>query len=324
MVRHLPLLLLLTALVAPGLRAGEAPDLPADAPEQAGTGYDITPGTLHVFRYHCEAVQRWRSAGDELRFTTTRDWLFMLKGLEQDAETVTLLAKIYRIEARHRGPGIDVTIDSRARDDADPPHPLLAGLLAQDRVPLTLTVERATGTVIAVAGWQQVVERAQALFPAGFATRKLTPDATVVYGEPALARRWTAILSLPRGAAEAIPLGHPLSTTVERRWQGDRFTLHLPQETASVSVHARPKPVTMQITGLEGSGEAVLRDGALLRRRTQLAFTVTGEALGQGVAQTNEMTITVGRWTATASDAAPEADDDQPSEAGDEAAGDNE
>ncbi|MFW5698309.1 MAG: hypothetical protein ACOCYN_00510, partial [Planctomycetota bacterium] len=77
---------------------------------------------------------------------------------------------------------------------------------------------------------------------------------------------------------------------------------------------------TMQITGLKGSGEVVLDEGALLRRRTQLAFTVTGEALGQGVAQTNEMTITVGRWTATTTDPAPESDDDQPPAADDGAA----
>ncbi|MFW5750445.1 MAG: hypothetical protein ACOCZK_02240 [Planctomycetota bacterium] len=320
MVRHLSLLLLLAALGASPLGAGEAPAATTDGPAPDATGYDLAPGSLHIFRYHCEAVQRWRSAGDELRFTTTRDWLFMLKGLEQGPDTVTLLAKIYRIEARHRGPGVDVAIDSRAQDEDNPPHPLLAGLLAQDRVPLTLTVERSTGTVLAVDGWEQVVERAQALFPAGFATRKLTPEATVVFGEPALARRWTAILSLPRDTPEQVPLGHPLSTAVERRWQGDRFTLHLPQETASVSVHAQPKPVTMQITGLEGSGEVVLDEGALLRRRTQLAFTVTGEALGQGVAQTNEMTITVGRWTATTTDPAPESDDDQPPAADDGAA----
>lgn len=268
-------------------------------------GYRLQPGDAHLYAYHMEAKQELTSAGETIAYTTQRSWLVLLRCEAVTDHQATVVAQIYRIRARHRGPGIDIAVDDEPNDDETRPHPLLAGLLAPSRIPLTLTVDLTTGRVLEVSGHRAIQEAAQALFADGFTSPALNPGIEESYGAEAWKRRWTEMLALPTNDDETIDLAPMAGGQVRRRWNGSDFTLDLPEKPPEVTIHAEPKPVVLRLSELDGSGSITMRDGVLQERHTTLRYSVEGQAMTQAHRQQHTITWSLRRLAADDADSAP-------------------
>ncbi len=253
-------------------------------------GHRLQPGDAHLYAYHMESRQELTSAGETIAYTTQRSWLVLLRCDDVSDDEATVVVQIYRIRARHHGPGIDIAVDDEQTDDEARPHPLLAGLLAPSRIPLTLRVDLSTGRVLDVSGYQAIQEAARELFADGFTEPVLNPSIEESYGAEAWKRRWSEMLALPSAEDEIIDLAPIAAGQVRRQWSDHDYTLHMPTEPPQVTIHAEPKPVVLRLRSLEGSGSVTMRDGVLEERQATLSYTVEGQAMTQSHTQQHHVT----------------------------------
>lgn len=282
------LLLCGMALLTSGLWSADATTTTAAAPVP---GYAFTVGTTRHYAYSVKQTVGWDSAGDQLTYTSTLTWKFLLTVMEAAPERAVLSATILRVQATHDGPGSRRAVDSGAKGDQDGgDDPLLGHLLALEGAILSVTVDPRNGQVSAVQGGDAIVARINKRAPATTPgdPPPLDAAARATFSSEALGRIWSQLLALPSAAPTLVPLGPPLGGGVERVWQGSTYTLRLPAggERVSTTLVGDPTTVTAVLSDLRGTGgTSVGSDGLPGGGKGELAFQVTFQALTQPVTQ---------------------------------------
>lgn len=311
---------LIAALASGALASGALGAWGADAPlptvlgpaETATTpaanpsaGYTFTVNAAQLYAYSVKQTVAWTSAGDQLSYTSTLTWKFLLSVAEVTAERAVLNATILRVQATHQGPGSRRLVDSGAKDDQDgSDDPLLGHLLALNGSVLSVVVAPATGVVSEVRGGDAIIarinKRAPALTPGD--VPPLDAAARAAFSSEALTRIWNQLLALPTTAPTRVPLGPPLNGEVERAWQANStYTLRLPPgtERLAATLVGDPTPVSAVLSELSGSGSTSIittgKDLAADQNTTgvglpgpgkgELLFLLTFQALTQPVVQ---------------------------------------
>ncbi len=266
---------------------------PAAVPAAVG-GYAFTVGTEQVYAYSLKQSVAWSSAGDELTYTSTLTWKFILAVVEAAPERAVLEATILRVQATHDGPGSRRLVDSAAKDERDGrDDPLLGHLLALYGSVLTVVVIPATGAVSEVRGGDAIVARINKQSPATLPgdAPPLDAAARAAFSSEALGRIWSQLLALPSEQPGRVPLGPPLGGEIERVWQGSAFTLRLPAgvERLSANLMGDPTPVAAVLTELTGAGSTSVKDGLPGAGKGELGFLLTFQALTQPVVQRHRL-----------------------------------
>jgi hypothetical protein len=286
-----------TAGAAEGAPAGAAA---ATGPGPAAAGYQFAAGKTTLYTYDLSQQVEWQSAGDTLSYTSSVGWEFSLTPQQLASERCELAVVILHIAASHAGPAGSHLVDSRlpvdrnGRDD-----PLLGHLLALDGAQLTVVLDPRTGAVEAVRGGEEIVKRINQRFPAASEGEvpPLDAQSRAAYGSAALARLWGEMLALPAGdgVVQTVPLNGPLAGSIERSWQGARYTLSLPKGTEHLdgALFSDPTPVTASVSAVSGGGETVLRGGLPSTSSGELRFVVTLSALTQPVVQRHHLSWTL-------------------------------
>ncbi len=275
-----------------------APGAPG-APAEPTAGYQFATGKTTLYAYDLTQDVSWQSAGDTLNYHSTVGWEFSLSPQLVTPTRCELSVVILHLTASQNGPAGNHAVDSRlpvdrnGRDD-----PLLGHLLALDGAQLTVVLDPRSGVVAAVRGGEEIVKRINQRFPAAIEGDLPPLDASSreAYGPASLARLWSGLLALPGPAGEAqrVPLGAPLPGELERRWQGQRYTLSLPPGTSHLdgTLLLDPTPVTVSISELAGGGECSPRGGLPFTTGGELRYLITYSALTQPVVQRHQL-----RWS---------------------------
>lgn len=277
------------------LTAGEAPATTtpaATAPATATTGgYRFTAGANQFYVYSLKQTVAWGSAGDQLTFTSTLGWKFLLTVAESTPERAVLDATILRVQASHVGPGTRRAVDSKEKvgeDGGD--DPLLGHLLALNGAVLHLTIVPTSGLVTEVRGGDEIVARLNKRAPATTPgdPPPLDAPARAAFSSEALTRLWNQLLAQPVAGTTRVPLGPPLGGEIERVWEGATYRLRLPagSERLNATLVGEPTPVAAVLSELTGTGSAAVGSNGLPgAAKGDLAFSVTFQALTQPVVQ---------------------------------------
>lgn len=277
------------AVLTPGLWSADA--VPPPAATATPLTYAFAVGTTRHYAYSVKQTVGWDSAGDQLTYTSTLTWKFLLTVMEAAPERSVLSATILRVQATHDGPGSRRLVDSGAKgDESGHDDPLLGHLLALDGAILSVTVDPRSGQVSAVQGGDAIVARINKRAPATTPgdPPPLDAAARAAFSSEALGRIWSQLLALPSATPTPVPLGPPLGGTVERVWQGSTYTLRLPAggERLSTTLVGDPTPVSAVLSDLRGTGgTSVGGDGMPGAGKGELTFQVTFQALTQPVVQ---------------------------------------
>ncbi len=292
-------LALLLAVLAGRPLVTAAENAPAGA-GPAPAGYQFATGKTALYVYDLSQQVEWQSAGDTLSYASTVGWAFSLTPQLVTPERCELGVVILHVSASNAGPGASHAVDSRlAVDRNGRDDPLLGHLLALDGAQLTVVIDPRSGLVEAVRGGEEIVKRINQRFPPAVEGEAPPLDAQsrAAYGSAALARLWGEMLALPggEGAVQSVTLGGPVAGSVERRWQGSRYTLSLPTATPHLdgNLISDPTPVTASVSAVEGGGETALRGGLPFTSSGELRFTVTLSALTQPVVQHHHLSWTL-------------------------------
>jgi hypothetical protein len=266
----------------------------ADAP---AAGYQFVKDKTQLYAYDLSQQVDWKSAGDSLAYTSTVGWRFSLTPVVVGPDRCELSVVLLHVQASQTGPGSSHAIDSslpvdrNGRDD-----PLLGHLLALDGAILTVVVDPRTGVVTAVRGGEEIVKRINQRFPAAVDgdPPPLDASSTLAYGSASLARLWSELLAMPTAGSttQTVALTGPVAGTMERRWQGTHYTLGLPAGTEHIdgTLLQDPTPVSVTLSALTGSGDAVLTNGLPGSCRGDMSFILTLSALTQPVVQHHQLT----------------------------------
>lgn len=249
-------------------------------------------GPPRTYLYELKQQVAWESAGDRLAYATEVSWKVLLAGRGQRDGRCEVAATVLRVTASHRGPGSERRFDSAEEgDDA-----LLGHLKAVEGAVLTLAVEPRSGRVESVRGTETiaaaVARRAPDLADPG-APSPLAEAARQAYAPARLARLWSQLLARPGEAPERVPLGEPLAGEMQRRWNGEAWTLAGATDPLPVSFLADPTPVKGVVTGLRGAGANRQRDGWPGGAEGEMSFTLELEALTQPVRQEHRIAWTL-------------------------------
>lgn len=247
---------------------------------------------VRFYAWRTTQAVSWNSAGDALRFSSEITWKLALRCAAVEGGRMRLKATFITVTASHRGPGVEVSLDSATGAGGD--DQLLGHLLALVGKTLDLEVDRATGAVASVTGGEALIaainQRAPPAVPGD--PPPLDAGARAAYGPEALARLWSQILALP-GASSTVALPPPFAagSTIERTWKDLAWTVALPKDAAPAFELARdPTPVRGTVKGLSGSGTNSLAGGLPGRCEGRLAFTMVFDALTQAVDSQHELT----------------------------------
>lgn len=287
-MRHLLLVGLFT-IAACGLWSAEAP--PATTPAAtAQPGYTFTVGSNRFYAYSLKQTVGWNSAGDQLAYTSTLTWKFLLTVAEATPTRAVLNATILRVQATHEGPGSRRMVDSGAKDGEDGGDDALLGhLLALNGAVLNVVIDPTTGQVSDVHGGEAIIARINKRVPSAIPgdPPPLDTAARTTFSGEALARIWNQLLAQPSATPVRVPLGPPLQGEIERTWQGSTYTLRLPAgvERLNATLVGDPTPVSVVLSNLTGSGGTGVADGLPGPAKGDLAFTLTFQALTQPVLQ---------------------------------------
>lgn len=273
------------------LVAADTPAKTAPAATPTGSGYHFTVGTSQFYVYSLKQTVSWTSAGDQLTFTSTLGWKFLLTVAEVTAERAVLDVTILRVQASHVGPGTRRIVDSSLKigeDGGD--DPLLGHFLALNSAVLHLMVVPTTGQVTDVRGGDDIVARinARAKTKTPGDPPPLDAAARATFSSEALTRLWNQLLAQPVAGTTRVPLGPPLGGEVERTWEGATFRLRLPAgtERLNTTLVGEPTPVAAVLSELTGTGNtSVGSNGLPGAAKGDLAFLVTFQALTQPVVQ---------------------------------------
>lgn len=299
-MRHLLLVAALAWSIS-GLWSADAPVTTPATPPAATTaapqpGYAFTVGANRIYAYSVKQTVAWNSAGDELTYTSTLMWKFVLTVVEATPERALLSATILRIQATHEGPGSRRMVDSGAKDGQDDggDDALLGHLLALGGAILSVTVDPRTGQVSAVTGGDAIIARINKRAPATTPgdPPPLDAAARAAFSSDTLSRIWSQLLALPSASPVRVPLGPPLNGEVERTWQGSAYTLGLPAggERLATTLVGDPTPVAAVLSELRGSGSTSVDGGLPGGGKGELTFLVNFQALTQPVAQRHTLT----------------------------------
>lgn len=266
----------------------------------AAEGYRFS--TTQNLAYLSTVTQQvsWESAGDRLQYASTVSWKFVLLPVAVTPERAELAVTITRVTASHQGPGSARRVDSLLPADQDGHEdPLLGHLLELKGATLTVIVDPRSGAVAEVRGGDELVTRVNRRFPAAFPgdPPPLEGAAKAAFGSAALARQWSQLLALPGAEPQRVPLAQPLAGELERRWNGQTFTLALPAGVTHLDgeLVKDPTPVTARLAELAGSGRMELKDGVPQASGGDLRFTLTLNALTQPVIQRHQLTWSLTR-----------------------------
>jgi hypothetical protein len=261
-------------------------------------GYTFTVGANQLYAYSVKQTVAWTSAGDQLTYTSTLTWKFLLTVAEATPERAVLDVTILRVLATHDGPGSRRQVDSGAKDGLDgSDDPLLGHLLALNGSVLSVVVAPSTGVVSEVRGGDAIIARINKRAPALTLgdTPPLDAAARAAFSSEALTRIWSQLLALPSTAPTRVPLGPPLNGEVERTWDGSTYTVRLPMGTdrLTATLVGDPTPVSAVFSDLSGKGTTSITpagsqiDGAGLpgAGKGELSFSLTFQALTQPVVQ---------------------------------------
>ncbi len=283
------------APITGGLWSADAPPTPTPTVTPA-PGYAFTVGANRLYAYSVKQTVAWNSAGDELIYTSTLTWKFVLTVVEATPERALLSATILRIQATHEGPGSRRLVDSGAKDGQDDGgnDALLGHLLALNGAILSMVVDPRTGQVSEVTGGDAIIARINKRAPAATPgdPPPLDAAARAAFSSDALRRIWSQLLALPSASPVRVPLGPPLNGEVERTWQGFTYTLGLPAggERLQATLVGDPTPVSAVLSDLHGSGTTTVDGGLPGSGKGELAFSVSFQALTQPVAQRHTLT----------------------------------
>ncbi len=290
-MRGMPLIIGLLAVGLGWAWSAETPAAITATPTPAATEhYQFTVGATQVYAYSLKQSVTWSSAGDNLAYTSTLTWKFLLTVVEATPERAVLEATILRVQATHDGPGSRRLIDSSIKDEQDGrDDPLLGHLLALHGSVLTVVVAPATGEVSEVRGGDAIVARINKRSPAAVPGDPPPLDAAArsAFSSEALGRIWNQMLALPTAQPTHVPLGPPLGGEIERTWQGAAFTLRLPagKERLAATLVGDPTPVAAVLTELTGQGTTSVKGGLPGPGKGDLTFLLTFQALTQPVVQ---------------------------------------
>lgn len=297
MGRALLLILALSGSLAWNAEVPPAPSAPgptAKAPSTttplAAESYHFTVDARRLYAYSLKQTVGWNSAGDQLTYTSTLTWKFLLTVVEATPERAVLEATILRVQATHDGPGSRRVIDSNVKDDLDGrDDPLLGHLLALNGSVLTVVLAPATGVVSEVRGGEAIIARINKRMPAAIPgdPPPLDAAARAAFSSEALGRIWNQLLALPTTQPTRVPLGPPLGGEIERQWQGSAFTLRLPAggERLAAQLVGDPTPVAAVLSELTGHGSSSVENGLPGAGKGELSFLLTFQALTQPVVQ---------------------------------------
>lgn len=255
--------------------------------------YDAKPETLRLYAWTTEQVAQWQSAGDDLTFTTRIAWDMALRVAAIEGPNLTLMATFVQVVASHDGPGAAIRVDSASGAGAD--DPLLGHLLVLPGKVLALTVERATGRVLAVGGAEELLAGVNRRAPPAVPGEPppLEAQARAVWGPEAIARQWSQVLALPAAPAEARLPAPFTSGSLSRTWDGLSWTVAQPPgEPPAFSLAGDPMPVNGTLRDIAGRGTIVLDGGLPQRSEGSLAFTLAIDAMTQPVTTRNTL-----RWS---------------------------
>jgi hypothetical protein len=288
----------------------------------SAAGHAFVPAQAVYYQYSLTQKVAWQSAGEELAFSTRLQWQFLLlPRRHRDDGMAEVDATVVQVAARHRGPGVDLRVDSN-RDLPGNDDPRLGNLLALAGITLQLVVDPTTGRVAGVDGWQAIVERIDQAHPGSHARRApYHAEAERIFGPERLVRLWSELLKVPAAGEERVPLLEPVDGSAIRTWNGDAYALALAPGETEVALGEDPAPVVLHLRDLEGEGAVSFVDGVLRRSRAAMTFTIDGEALTQGLSQRHSVEWELGmvdlkRGAADAGDDA-QADDQTDSPADD-------
>lgn len=272
----------------------------AQGAETPVPGYQFVKDKTQLYAYDLSQQVDWQSAGDSLAYSSTVGWRFSLTPVVVAPERCELSIVILHVQASQSGPASSHTVDSslpvdrNGRDD-----PLLGHLFALDGAILTVVVDPRSGAVSAVRGGEEIVKRINQRFPAAVDgdPPPLDASSTIAYSSANLARLWSELLALPASgtAAQMVALTGPVNGTMERHWQGARYTLSLPAGTDHLdgTLLQDPTPVSVSLSALTGNGESVLANGLPGSSRGEMRFILTLNALTQPVAQRHQLVWTL-------------------------------
>lgn len=288
-MRHL-LLACGLACAALGLWSADAPPATTTPAASALPGYGFTVGANQLYAYSLKQSVAWTSAGEQLTYTSTLTWKFLLAVTEATPERAVLTATILRVQATHEGPGSKRMVDSSAKDGQDGGEDALLGhLLALNGAILGVVVSPATGQVSEVRGGDAIIARINKRAPASTPgdPPPLDAAAQAAFSSAALTRIWNQLLALPSTTPVRVPLGPPLNGEIERTWQGDSYTLRLPTggERLNAILVGDPTPVSAVLSDLTGTGGTSIAKGLPGPGKGELAFTLAFQALTQPVLQ---------------------------------------
>lgn len=250
--------------------------------------YAPSAGQIQLYKWHVGQTAEWSSAGDHLKFETAIDWSLALDCVAVDGPRMRLAVTFLDVHATHRGPGVDIVVDSKSGAGTD--DPLLGHLIALAGKTLAMEVERATGMVTTVTGGDAIIaainQRSPSLVPGD--PPPLDAAAHAAYGPDALARLWTQVLALPgQTPAQRVALPPPFTAgaTIERTWTGLAWKAAVPADAKppAFELSRDPTPVTGEVRQLTGSGTVELLKGLPGHNAATMGFTLAMQALTQPV-----------------------------------------
>jgi hypothetical protein len=256
--------------------------------------YDPKPDQMVLYRWETTQSAQWKSAGDDLRYTTGIAWDLAMRCVQTEGPRMTLVATFIKVVATHQGPGTEIRVDSASGEGAD--DPLLGHLIDLAGKTLTFEVERATGRVLTVSGADVVLAAINARAPAAVPgdPPPLEAQAKAAYGPEALARLWSQILALPAGGTEVALPAPFTSGTMTRTWKDLVWTVALPEgKLPAFELAKDPAPVRGTVSKLSGTGFLSLSAGLPARAAGKLAFTLDINAMTQPVLTVNEINWTL-------------------------------
>ncbi|TVR08098.1 MAG: hypothetical protein EA401_14370 [Planctomycetota bacterium] len=257
-----------------------------DESTSEGNGHRFAAGEIR--RYLAETVQEvsWRSAGDDLTYTTTLAMELSCYVDHVDGNEVLLVWRVLDLRVRHRGPDGEHFLDSASDTGLD--DPLLGDLMIYHLLPLKTRIDRRNGAVLEFRGQEALIERLKQRHPAAnpLAANPRAEAAQRAFDPLRMAALFHRYLVVP-GTQDRFPLGQGLDVELPLHWDDNAFEFTLPEDTAppSITLHHDPTPVIVHLSALKGTGSSVLNNGVLERVHGSIDMTLSGSALTQPVDQ---------------------------------------